>query len=428
MSIPEILRSFLGWCDRHRSTVIFLIAFTARIVFYLAYERYDPTFMAHSIGINHWLAIAKNLAAGHGYTDRALLTYFPVSSLIATAARGPVPVLILSLLVTLFPGSPLIFFVYAWTLSAFTAVLLYRLSQHILGSERQAITAAIFYCFYLPEMYISMAYASASEGLFTFLLLAYFYTTIQSIEKRSFPKALLAGVLAGAAALTRPIALLFPLFYVFQAVLRYRKRSVALSALFLVAFMICIAPWAIRNQVVFGKPVFSITLNGYNLLRHNYGLAQKDYRLHTAEDFEPYVKKIVSASGERWETLRETRLDEIFRDEALRIIRKYPRQYLKACLIRARWLWYKIGVERPVYIVQNIILYVFMFLGILLAVFRRHPLRAFVPYFLYFFLAYSLVNAQFRFICPMMPCGSMFAVYAIFELFKGRVKETGIEQ
>lgn len=92
------------------ATMIFLTAFAARVVFYLIYEKYDPGFMTREIGINHWLAIAKNLAAGHGYTDRALLTYFPVSSLQATAARGPVPVLIFSLLVTILPESPAVFF------------------------------------------------------------------------------------------------------------------------------------------------------------------------------------------------------------------------------------------------------------------------------------------------------------------------------
>ncbi|MFA7001428.1 MAG: glycosyltransferase family 39 protein [Candidatus Omnitrophota bacterium] len=398
--------------------MIFLTAFAARVIFYLIYQRYDAGFMTHEIGINHWLLIAKNLASGHGYTNHALLTYFPSPSLQATAARGPVPVLMLSLLVTFFPGSELVFFAYAWTLSALTAVLLYRLSQRILGSERQAVTAAILFCFFLPEMYISTAYASASEGLFTFLLFAYFYTAMQGIEKRSLPNALMAGILAAAAALTRPIALLFPIFFLFQAVRKHQQKAAMLSAIFLSAFIACIIPWAIRNQITFGKPVFSTTLNGYNLLRHNYGLAQKDYSLHTAEDFAPYAKKTIAASGERLESVSETRLDEIFQEEALRVIRRYPGRYLRACLHRAGWLWYKIGVEKPVYFAQMIPLYLFMFPGILLAIFRRHPLRAFVPYFACFFLAYASVNAQFRFICPLMPCGIMFAVYMIFELYK----------
>ncbi len=197
-----------------------------------------------------------------------------------------------------------------------------------------------------------------------------------------------------------------------------RMRALPALAFFGGTFLICLTPWGIRNQIVFGKPVLTTTLGGYNLLRHNFGIENNNYRLRDKKDFDPVARKAITEAGYDLKNMNEVQMDEVFTRAALRIIRRYPWRYLKFCVIRAGWLWYKVHGEKPPYLLQNGIVYLFMFPGLILALMRRHFLSVFVLHIFYFVLFHAAINAQFRFICPMMPYGIMIAVYAAASLWK----------
>lgn len=415
-SLPELKKNGSTSLLTHpyfAGTVIFLSAFLARVIFYLVFERLHPGMMTQSLGINGWLDIARNVTAGQGYSEHSLLTYFPVDRLIPTAARSPLPVLILSLLLLVFHQQTLVLLIYSWMLSSLTAVLLYFLAQKVLKSQKMGLATALLYCFYLPEMVISTAYASASESLFTLLLMGYFLTSLGDSETHSRKLAVGAGILLALACLSRPMVLFLPILYAGWMIWKHQAKAVTSLACFFAAFLICLSPWAIRNQIVFGKPIITSTLGGYNLLRHNFGLENRDYRLKTSEDFDPYAHRVIAAAGYDLKTINEVQADDVFTREALKIICKYPVRYLKFSVIRGFWLWYKIGAEQQPYLTQNAAIYLFMFPGMVLALLRRHVLSIFVLHIGYFVFFCALINAQFRFICPMMPYGIMLAVYAI---------------
>ena len=119
----------------------------------------------------------------------------------------------------------------------------------------------------------------------------------------------------------------------------------------------------------------------------------------------------------------ETRLDEMFCRKAKKIIREYPWRYLKMTAIRSVWLWYKIGAEKPPYIFWNLFIYIFMFPGLVLVILRKHLLSLFALHIFYFILIHIGINAQFRFICPMMPYGIMIAFYAFLVFSQGGDKK-----
>jgi hypothetical protein len=400
---------FRAFLCHPRSICLFLFctAFLARVVFYLIFRK-----DFNNLGINHWLDIARNLVSGAGYSEHSLLTYFPSTQLEPTAARGPVPVLALSLLLLIFRSHyelPLL--IYSWSLSSITAVLLYFLSRNVFRSAKAGLVTALTYCFYLPEMFISTAYAAASESLFTLLLMAYFWAMIRSVDSLKARWAAVSGLLLGLACLSRPVVLLFPIFYVAWMFQNHRVKAMMPVVIFLAALILCLSPWVIRNQIVFHRPVVSTTLGGYNLLRHNGMLDRNDLRIYTAEDFAPLAREVVAKAGYRFDRLNEVQLDQVFKLAAIQQIRAFPWRYLKLCVLRSIWLWYKINAERFLLLFQNCLIYLFMFPGLVLVFIRRHSLRVFAVHILYFVLIHAAINAQFRFICPMMPYGIMLAVY-----------------
>jgi hypothetical protein len=407
MAMRQKRGPFFGFNPWALGAMIFVLAFFSRAVFYFVFRK-EFNFLE----INHWLTIAKNLISGAGYSENVLLTYFPTAGLEPTAARGPVPVLVLSFWLLLFRHAyegPL--YVYSWALSSATAVALYFMARKILGSAKAAAVTALLYCFYLPEMFIASAYAAASESLFTFLLMGYFAAVLRSRETGRMAWAMAAGGLLGLCVLSRPVVFFLPLLYLAYALRAARAKAFSSLLAFFLCFFAVLLPWAIRNHRVLHKPVLTTTLGGYNLFRHNGMLARNEFRIYTAEDFLPYARQAAEKTGSPLESLSEVRLDEIFRKEACAVIRAYPGRYLKLCLLRTVWLWYKINGDRPLFLAQNILIYSGMFPGFVLAFALRHRLRFFVWHFFYFIFAHAAINAQFRFICPMMPYGIMIAVF-----------------
>lgn len=391
------------------AAVFFIIAFCARVLFYFYLRKIHPGWNFHALEVNHWLEIARNVVSGAGFSDKALLTYFPTETLHPTAARSPLPVLAVSLLLSLFGGHVLTLLVYSWILSGLSAALIYIFGKKIGNSEKPAVIAALIFCFYLPEMHHSITYAAASEGLFTFLLLLYSFFVFSFRGKDSPLSSLSLGILLGLAFLCRPVVLFFPFLHAAWLFAQYRAKAVTRVLLFFAGFALAAAPWAARNQAVFGKPVFTTTLGGYNLLRHNWMIEKNQFKLCTAEDFRPFADQVIAEAGLDLEKANEVELDGVFKKKAGEIIREYPLRYLKFCVIRLGWLWYKIGAEKPVYLIQNLLLYLFMFPGIALALFRRGGLRFMAFTVLYFVFIYAGINAQFRFIVPVIPLGILLA-------------------
>ena len=110
-----------------------------------------------------------------------------------------------------------------------------------------------------------------SENLFLFLLVAAFLALTHAVSgRRRLLWALGGGALLGCAALTRgqilsfmPLVLLWPLLAC-GGTLRERGRvMLRLSPAVLLAFVVVIAPWLVRNATTYGRPFIDST-GGYN--------------------------------------------------------------------------------------------------------------------------------------------------------------------
>lgn len=371
--------------DWKKIVLIFVTAFAARALFFFLFRHENSMWSLRGIGINGWFGIAERLALGRGYTEEALLTYFKTDHLVPTAARSPLPILILAGLLKIL-GSHYYYplFIYSWMLSSLAAVFLYFFTAKMLESRLLALITALIYALYPPEMAISIGYAAASESLFTLLLLLYFFILFRSIEVNSLFLTVLSGGILALACLTRPVILFFPFLYMVWMARLHGREALKFIFLFSATFVLVLSPWILRNQKVFHKPIVATTLGGYNLLRHNGMIERNKYHVTQPNEFDPIAREVIRKSGRSLESLNEVELDAILKNEAMRIIKVYPLRYVKLCFYRLGWIWYKINAEKPIYYVPNVLIYVWMFPGLIWLLVRRHALSPIAWHFVFF--------------------------------------------
>src|SRR5262249_3652390 len=125
-----------------------------------------------------------------------------------------------------------------------------------------ALLAAALVAIYPNLLYYSIHFAS--EPLYTLLLVTSVWAFLRALERRSFGYYCASGFLFGAAALTRPVALVFPLLFGVAALIlaRHRLKQTLIGVgLCAGVFVLTLAPWAARNYLVLERFV-PVAANG----------------------------------------------------------------------------------------------------------------------------------------------------------------------
>lgn len=236
-----------------------------------------------------YLDLAQNLADGRGMTYQGR----------PTAYVGPGYPLFLAGLLRLGVDPVGVGLVQAM-LGAFTAVLagltageLARAVALRKRDRRLAIVLAAFAAALYPHLVFWTGYV-LTETLFVFLVAASLYTWLAAARRGAPRLALLAGLLAAVAALTRP-----PFFAIGLALLAFwialvrrsgaaATRSLLLPALFAAGLAAPLAAWTARNAVELGTPIVTTTESGYIFYQGNSRDATGGSRGYVdAKDFVP---------------------------------------------------------------------------------------------------------------------------------------------
>jgi hypothetical protein len=147
-------------------------------------------------------------------------------------------------------------------LSSLMAPMVVLLAFRMGTGRRVALVSGFAMAFYPLLSFYPVGLAS--ENLFIPLVLLSFYALVRAADSTSFKATILAGLLLGAAMITRsiiaPFVLLASIWMGRFGQLGKRGPVLLLS----LAFGICL-PWAIRNSVIMGKPTFVETSLAYNL-------------------------------------------------------------------------------------------------------------------------------------------------------------------
>ena len=157
-------------------------------------------------------------------------------------------------------------------LSAATVFFIF-LSARVLFGEKAGWCAGVLAAFYPPFFaYDFSSPAIATETLYTFFLVFFFYALARFLQFRSVWAALAAGFALGLASLTRPVPLALAVLLPFILGLARMPLRPLLGFTFLSAlsFAAILAPWTFRNYKTFHAFVPVSTIGGANFYLTNH--------------------------------------------------------------------------------------------------------------------------------------------------------------
>lgn len=215
-------------------------------------------------------------------------------------------------------------------LSCISLVLLYKLAKRFYAKAIARIALAVFAIFPLPIIYTGIL---GSETLFTTLLLtcAYFLLVKQNFYW--------VGLFAGFVSIVRPIGIFFlpcVLFVMIQDKGVKVSRKILNGFIITACFMVVVLPWILRNNIVFGEPVYS-TNGGYVAYVNNNPYATGSWSDPYGYPNSPFLKY-------RYENgFNELEMHKEGKALALAWIKENPMDFLKMSWLRvANTYWLKL--------------------------------------------------------------------------------------
>ena len=172
-------------------------------------------------------------------------------------------------------------------------------------------------------------------SLSALLLALIFLSTLKLVESSSRKRWIVYGLLWGVAALTNPALLsTLPFSLLWFAMRRRRANQSWLipAIIVLTTFIVCTAPWMIRNAVVLGKPVF---------IRDNFWFEFHlgNYHLSNAMGWGGKHPTLNHIQLDLYRSLGEVKYIEHFRGESLEFVRDSPREFAQLTLRRFTAFW-----------------------------------------------------------------------------------------
>lgn len=314
-------------------------------------------------------SIAKGLIQGEGYHEGGKRAFLP-----------PGYPYFLAALYSLFGTHHLPVKLVQAFLAVITCLLIFLLGKR-LASERTGLLAAGFFAVY-PQFirYPGNLYV---ETLFIFLFLFAMVFLFDVVQKPSYPKSIMAGILLGLSALVREVSLFMILPILLWAILmmkgspekgQWGKRVSA----FMIFFVLTISPWTLRNYFLFHSFIPISTNGGFNFYLGNNPQATGEYNSESNAE----IKWPYPLSNESPEELLplEVEATKLGYKKGLNFILQNPDQFSLLALKKFVLLWrpptYKLNfrenfnetIFRILWLVNYLVLLIFAFPGIWISI------------------------------------------------------------
>ena len=242
--------------------IILLIAFFLRFLLFSAIILFNTGGFIQADS-HEYLNIAENLIT------KSVFSQSVDEPLIPDCRRTPVyPLFIALFRLAGFNLAAIIFI--QLILSVFNCFLAFKITYWLTENYKSSIFACLIVAIDIPT--IVYANIILTETLFTslFLISIFFLVRYLKDDGEKFLILILSGIFLGLSILCRPISLFFPVVMV-ALLLLFQSRNFKLFLikipLFLLAVIIPLSPWLLRNQVVFGAPILS-TISSTNMLHY----------------------------------------------------------------------------------------------------------------------------------------------------------------
>ncbi len=368
--------------------------------------------------------IARGLAAGHGF--------------VATGYNStPLWPALMALLYKLFGHSFTAVRMAQCVLSAFTCVIMGAAATRLFDRRVGTWTAWIL-AFYPSLVYLAGVFYM--ENLYSFCLAVVVYSLTRLGSETTLQRAMLAGLAIGMTALSRSVALLLiptaAIVPLLAGCATWRRR-IALCLVLWLGAVVVIAPWTVRNWIVFGHVVPVSMGTGLTLWRGNC-----EFSCGGASD------RYLSPQDDTWGTIPKTeanerrlkallaRLDGLDEADADRLLAQEARNYIAAHPLRCAGLYVKklltlysaysqtsandVHGSSHNRLIATASYYPVLFLALVgMAIHARRWRDLCVPYSVLALFTFSLplLTTCTRFRLPMDPLLVMFAVAAGVWLF-----------
>jgi 4-amino-4-deoxy-L-arabinose transferase-like glycosyltransferase len=248
--------------------------------------------------------------------------------------------LVLTPCVALGPFSTLAIAILHVALGLATVWLVYRLGRRWGLGNYALLAAALVAC---DPILLVQSIQVMTETPATFLAVASLVFVSSASERPSTWRAMLAGGCLALATLCRatflPLMILaalgLPMFT------HAWKERLRVFGSFAAAAALVLGPWAVRNQIHFGRPIIATTHGGYTLLLGNNPSFYRYLRTGawgTVWDADEF-NRTWRAQATRTRPADELRNDGLAYAQAWQTIRRQPGTFVYSCLVRAGRLW-----------------------------------------------------------------------------------------
>jgi hypothetical protein len=225
-------------------------------------------------------------------------------------------------------------------LSLLNCVLVYLLARRLFGA-RVGVGAAALFAFYPAMLFYNNHLLT--EVVFTFLLTLTGYCFVAYLGSGRLALLAATGLTLGLAVLTRDTV--WPLVGVMSLLAWYGRRLsvrswITHSAVLVLAFVVIVGPWAVRNTRLHGTPMFISPLAGIAFFAGNYEHTPMDRPWH----YHSFGR------DQRWrgifpQDLSEAEEQKLAFRKGLEFVMANPGLTLRRDVIKAANLW---GMERSV--------------------------------------------------------------------------------
>lgn len=220
-----------------------------------------------------------------------------------------------------------------------TCVALYALGRRLFGRPAGLAAAALF-AVYPPAIHFSVQ-KIWDASLFTLLVVGLTLLFLDLRDRPTVRRASGLGVLLGATALLEPTVLvLLPAGFLWLALRRgAAPRAARLAGAASLLALLAIAPWLVRNAVVFDRFVFVKSNFGHELLIGNLPIVRRgahveDVRVKGVPD-----EHLTAAEVALVERMSEAGRTRYYLDKATTHIRAHPMDFLRRSALRFLHFW-----------------------------------------------------------------------------------------
>jgi 4-amino-4-deoxy-L-arabinose transferase-like glycosyltransferase len=322
-------------------------AFIVRVLFAFLYWVDKP--LTHDE--LEYLSLARNLSEGHGFTYDM---HEPASSQPERFGRAPLYPFFLSMVARVTSGATLVpaIKIAQAGLGAMT-VLLVALVARRAGGDRAAAWAAWIGALYPPLAWMSSY--MLSETLYTVLAFASVVALSRVLddqgqdataarggrpsdprEESGWQLGLLAGIVGGLAALTRPAHLLFLML---AGLWLLWKRGRSLAVVLAIGAAVVIGPWTLRNYRAYGRLVLIASEGGITFWTGNHALSpgEGDMAANPAIKLDNQRLRFLHPG------LSPEELESVYYREAMAAITANPAWWIGLEFKKLFYLWVPIG-------------------------------------------------------------------------------------